>query len=583
MTCVVPKLTLRMLVLTLLLSLPPAWRAVQQEAAAPLEPDPAAVFLTMVLQRNQPVSRRNTLILSSPPARAMSVTPRGDFGGMTRPPSARPLTFNFGSSLYKTGEVTTATSAQPEAQETIAADPSDPSGDRLVAAVSDFSRPGGFNFTRWEVSINGGKSWEEAFLPFDTGSGRLVTSDKRAWTANSDPMLAFDGSGRVFLSDLYIKINAQGQITAEGLYVSVDRFRRLESRNFARSNPVFTDLDAGNIFSLEDKPWIAVDRAGRKTAGYVYASWSHFTGCRNRYSALARAYELRCRDDVIYVAYSKDHGQTWSTPYTVNAPAQTGAVQGSQVAVGPDGKIYAAYELFGRGGRRQQEVAIGVWKDGSLSFGSPFPVTPVFHELTFSGCATCSAGYRVNSFPSLAVGPAGRRNPSGNVYLVYGAQATGSSRAQIDFVACTGACTRSKAFRAPRILNDVTTGEHFFPAIAVDPEGVIHSAWFDTRNHPSDPDSLDVYAAFLTYNADTDSFTLSPNARVTSSSNPVNQQYGWSGTDYIGDYLGIAVTASTPATVHPAWTSASGILGVPVAGSLETSTLSFIPARSPRP
>jgi len=44
-------------------------------------------------------------------------------------------------------------------------------------------------------------------------------------------------------------------------------------------------------------------------------------------------------------------------------------------------------------------------------------------------------------------------------------------------------------------------------------------------------------------------------------------------TGFIGDYAGIAATAASPATAHPVWTNASGLLGYLISGSLQTATL----------
>jgi len=108
-----------------------------------------------------------------------------------------------------------------------------------------------------------------------------------------------------------------------------------------------------------------------------------------------------------------------------------------------------------------------------------------------------------------------------------------------------------------------------------DQSGVIHASWFDTRNNPSDPDYLDIYAAFLTYDSGTNSFTVSPNARVTPSAMDASLLDLFGDTSFIGDYAGIAATAATPASAHPAWNNASGFLGYLLSGSLQTATLTL--------
>src|SRR5262249_24509119 len=136
---------------------------------------------------------------------------------------------------YSVGPTITPTQSQPEAEEEIAADPSDTTGNNLVSAVSDFSQASGFNFTKWALSTAGGSSapWTENFVPYNSTTGLLVTSDGRSWNANSDPVLAFDRSGNVYLSDLYIAVDSLGRVTSEGLYVSTDTFNNLKTGNLA--------------------------------------------------------------------------------------------------------------------------------------------------------------------------------------------------------------------------------------------------------------------------------------------------------------------------------------------------------------
>ena len=549
--------------------------AAQGRGPNSVQPDPSAVFLTFIPHRNAPVARGNRMILSSPGSRPLLIRPGRGITGTTSPTasatSPTAATFNSGPA-YTAGPAGTPTTTQPEAEEEIAADPADTTGNNLVAAVSDFSQPSGFNFTKWSLSTNGGTTWKENFVPYNTSTGLLTTSDGLSWDANSDPVLAFDQSGDVFLSDLYINVDSFGRITAEGLYVSVDTFSNLQTGNFANTNPVLVDPQNGSVFDIEDKPWITVDNSAASShQGVAYVSWSHFTGCQNKYDPFVGAYVLTCTSDVIYVGYSTDHGQTWSSPIQINSKGQNGAVQGSQVAVGPDGTVYLVYEFHGADNQRQQFLSVGTWDSTGLTFSAPVAATPIFYDLTFSGCNTCAASYRANSFPNIAVDRSGTAT-NGSVYMVYGAQLSNTSNAQVNFVACTSNCSSTQpGFSSPVILNDSSAGNAFFPALAVDGQGVIHSSWLDTRNNPSNPDYIDVYATFSSDGG----ASFAPNARVTSTTMDASVVDGFGDTSFIGDYIGIAATAANPATAHPVWTNASGILGLLLSGSLQTATLTL--------
>jgi hypothetical protein len=568
-----------------------------------LQPDSSAVIFTMVIQRNEPVSRGNLLILPSPNSHA-SINAKGgssgggggggkgggggSTGGGTVSPccgGSLPLT-PVGSTYLLTNTtpynppVETPTTTQPEAEEEIAADPATPGN--LVAAISDFSNSAGYNNTKWALSTDGGTTWIQNFVPSDPISGQLVTSDNAIWDANSDPVVAIDNNHNVYLSDLYLKLDSSGRIVAEGLYVGSNAFGNIGASNFTNINPVMTNLNNGNTFNIEDKPWITVDNSGRANDGTVYASWSHFTGCQNQYNALAGGYVLTCSSDSIYFSYSTNHGKTWlKTPIQISPSTQNGAVQGSQPAVGPNGTVYVTYEFFGSNNQRQQNLAVGTWSSTGLTFSTPFPASPVFYELGFAGCNTCTASYRVNSFPNIAVSPATTNNTAGNVYLVYGAQTSNTSLAQVNLMACTASCTSSNAFYGPGIISANANQEAFFPAIAVASDGVIHTSWFDTRNSPTsptNPDYLDVFASYLNYNTSTKAFTVSPNARVTPTTNNASVLAGWGDTSFIGDYIGIAAappdaTTGTTGVAHPVWTNAAGALGYPTQGLLQTREL----------
>lgn len=450
--------------------------------------------------------------------------------GAAAAPSAQPSTAaaTFTSPTYTVGPTVTPTTTIPEAEEHVAVDPN--SASNYVAAISDFSQRGGFNTTKWVISTDGGGTWRESFVPLDA-NGFPTTSDGQSWQANSDPVVAISRTGNVYLADLYI--NASN--SANGFYVSQSTLTNLTA---AGSNFTSTNLVAGNLdplaTTLEDKPWIAVDNSSSPTSGTLYASWTHFDGC------FSFAGFIFCLTDSIVVSHSAD-GVNWTAPVHIDPSAQDGAVQGSQVAVGPDGSVYVVYEVFLSRGKRQHFLAKST--DGGATFSSPVAITPSFSELTFSST------YRKNSFAALAVSPA-----NGNVYAVYADQPNKSVGAQVQFIASTNG---GASFSAPVTINDNSAGQQFMPAVAVDSSGVIHASWFDTRNSPSNSSIYDIFASF----SKDAGGTFAVNARVTPTS--INAD----SASFIGDYSGNAAAAGT---AHPVWTS-GGFNN----GSLQTATLTL--------
>jgi hypothetical protein len=425
---------------------------------------------------------------------------------------------SMGGTPYTVGPVVAPTTTLPEAEETIAVDPTSANG--LVAVVSDFSLRGGFNTTKYSVSFANGAAgtWTENFVPLQ--SGMPATSDLQTWEANSDPVVAIDGVGNVYVSNLYL--NASN--SANGIYVSLGQLSSPDlGFSAAATVPVATDLSTTSSV-IEDKEWIAVDNSSNgATRGNVYVSWTRFTGSSN----------------MILLSRSVDHGQTWSAPIQVSDAWQNGAVQGSQVAVGSAGEVYVAYEVFYVGNLRQHFLAKSL--DGGQTFGVPIAITPLFKEISFNST------YRKNSFPALAVSPT-----NGHVYDVYSDQPSPTTGAEVEFVASRdGGAT----FSSPVALNNPSKGQQFFPSVTVDSAGVIHAAWFDTRNSAKSTAIYDIYAT----NSSNDGVKFASNARVT----PTSINAG--NANFIGDYGGIAALGGF---AHPVWTS-----GGFNSGLLQTATL----------
>lgn len=428
---------------------------------------------------------------------------------------------SFTGTPYSTvGTTTNATTTTPAAEEHIAVDPTNFM--KLVAAISDFSLRGGWNTSKYSVSYDNGLNWAETFVPCQTATLFGVTqcypatADGQKWQANSDPVVAIDKLGNVYLADLYFN----GDNNAGGLYVSVGT---LGSANLgvsaATTYPVAAQLDP-NTSTFEDKEWIAVDNSNSAYSGSVYVTWTRFEG----------------NLDKIVFSRSLDHGQTWSAiPLQISPSSQSGAVQGSQVAVGPDGYIYVTYEVYYVGSQRAHFFAKST--DGGTSFSTPVQITPLFGELKFNST------YRKNSFSSLAVGP------TGTIYGVYADQPK-SGGAQIRFIHST---TNDTTFSSPVSLNDSSTGQRLMPSVAADSTW-IHFSWFDTRNGAGSTAIYDIYAT----RSDNGS-TFGTNQRVTAIS--INA----GNASFIGDYGGEAASSGY---AHPVWTS-GGFNG----GKLQTATL----------
>lgn len=430
----------------------------------------------------------------------------------------------FTQPAYIVGPVVTVTTTAPEAEEHVTPDPNNFLN--LLSMISDFSRNGGFNISKWAFSRNGGTTWRLGFVPLQ--SGFPVTADGHVWQANSDPVVAIDKLGNAYLANLYLQVDNSGNPTNDGYYVCSATLASGPKFTGSGCHPVRTSLKSSTV--LEDKPWMAVDDSSSSFSGNVYAVWTHFTPT----------------SDMILFSRSTNHGVTWSKAIQISPASQNGAVQGSQVAVGPHGEVYVSYELFtGTGATGKHEIAKST--NGGVSFGAAVAQTPQFTNLTFC------VDYRCNSFPALAVNP-----KTGFIYDVYTDQPGANSKTRFVRSKTAGGLT----FTAPTIINDAAAGQRLMPAVSSDLSGDVNLRWFDSRHSPTNPDVLDIFATYTKDNGASFATNVQVNAiHITASA-----------SDFLGDYMGIAfgncIVTHCPRGV-PAWTSA----GLNEGGRLNTSLL----------
>jgi hypothetical protein len=430
------------------------------------------------------------------------------------------------------GSIVTPTTTVPEAEEHVAVFPSNPT--QLVSVITDFSQGRGFG-SKYAYSADNGTTWQENFVP--TRNGALVTSDGLTWTQNSDPALAVDSTGQVFLVGVYK--GSMGGGAANGIYVSNGMIGS-GGLDFTAANtrPVFTHLQS-NTGSHVDKPWIAVDATTSAYNGNVYVAFTDIT--RNLTTSTVQI--LFCR--------STDHGQTWSAPITI-CTAKTVNTQfgGVQLAVGPDGQVYLIFGVVNiiepdNVGR----LFLTKSTDGGLTFGLPHQITPSGYTID-----SATTAYDVRSLPSMAV------TPSGTIEIVFPRYLPATQTYQAGIIQSTD---QGATFSTYKALNDARAAFAFFTSVAVDAStGIIWVSWFDTRNDPTNPTYYDIYAVDSRDGGN----TFSANVRITPQS---DHAVLIGSTAFVGDYAGIAAGGGT---AHPVWTSGgAGLQGGN--GQLQTATL----------
>jgi hypothetical protein len=350
-------------------------------------------------------------------------------------------------------------------------------------------------------SENTGQSFQSSLVPGYPGDTSVLGQLAHIRTASSgDPVIAWDGDGRVFMGSESSDDPAGTKKTFGDVWVG--RYVNPDGKNgntlndgllFKGSVIVAKGTSAPNLLGkFNDKTAIEADRTDTSCRGNVYFAWSRFTGNGGV---------------AIYFARSTNHGATFSTPIKLTPGIHS--VQLPEITVTGNGHVYVTYGQFEDG---KQRDAVGVVK--SMNCGATFsqPRTIVgFAAMGMTdaqlgggnardcgdGIGTgCESGYtffRADSGPRSATDQAdtshewiyvayeaivpGTEVPTGTTFGWADEQGAGGQSA-VYYVRYNGATGRHTA---PQIIAPVSNGQQLYPDLAVD-AGTVHALWWDTRN-----------------------------------------------------------------------------------------------------
>jgi hypothetical protein len=380
-------------------------------------------------------------------------------------------------------------------------------GGSILVAYNDST---GFFTSRsgmaWSVSNDGGKTFNQlGYLP-TTPFGYNY----------GDPGLTVNRAGVFYASAIAFDYNIpptnQGGV---GIWKSTNG-------GTSWTGPVYSPAPPNSppFLGIADKPFITVDNSGKQYDGNVYATWTNFGAF----------------PESIVLSRSTDGGNTFSTPVTLTPSGFFfNTVQGSAPAVGPNGEVYVAWFQGGCGFLTFPSIYVAKSVDGGQTFGPPVFVAPL-EPLGFATEGSCSAiggsltgNFRVNSFPRIDVNPI-----NGHVYIVYGSHSIPSADSGDAFF--TASNDGGQTWSIPlRVNDDSTTNDQFFPAVAVNGQGVIQVMWYDRRLDPNNI-LIDVFSATST----NDGVSFHSNHRVTTVSSPPAVGYDpVLNPFYMGDYIDV--------------------------------------------
>lgn len=422
-------------------------------------------------------------------------------------------TFSLPAAGSNVGIVGEAAPDRQQVEVTIAVDPHNPNV--LVAGGQDLRlRPNSHRWHGYYRSTDTGKTWSSSMLPGFPGdnSPQGLSSPLHGSNTTSDPVLTVDSSGNVYYSGLVFNITSTGSIGNNVLFVS----------KYVNDGATYsgTTLIKGPLFS--DKEWIVTDNTGGTFDGNVYVAFDANLTSTQPFGTL--------------FTRSIDGGKSFSTPFY--APSDmTGQLPG--VTVDSTGTVYVSSDAFNPvTSASLNYIQVSKITNGGTSLVQTIrAVDPTFW---LTGPPT-GAQFRAFTIPQIAA-------DNNGVYLVFDDLREGN--ASIFF---TRSLDHGSSWASPLRVNDVPTGQHFFPTIAVS-GGIINVAWYDSRlNTGTTMTTLDVYFAdSLDVGA-----TFSRNIRITDASfNPdgvprTDLPYPSNLPYFMGDYISIA---ATPTTVYPIWT-----------------------------
>jgi len=348
---------------------------------------------------------------------------------------------NFGSNVLVNQNCLNVTDpdlqgrAQAQNETAIAQNPFNPR--QLVASFNDYRR--GDGNCGASFSSNGGTSWTDSTMPTGFTRGTAFGGVARQyWQAGGDTSLAWDTRGnaymacQVFMRPGFITNNPD---TSNAMYVFRSTGDGGASWNFT-GKPVIETFASSQAtgLPLNDKEYIAVDNSPTSPfRDRVYVAWTIFATDGTAY---------------IYDAFSKDYGQTFSSPVlvsttspslcsnTLGLPTPQGTCNFNQDAdpfTATDGTLYIAYNNFNNtvtGNDNRNQILLSKSTDGGQTFSAPVKATDNYE---LPDCAAVQGGqdpfracvpekgtsqnsvFRASNYPSGAVNP---RKPNKDVVPV---------------------------------------------------------------------------------------------------------------------------------------------------------------------
>jgi len=449
-----------------------------------------------------------------------------------------------------------------ESESFVALSPLDPQ--RVVAYGNDI---GGSGDGGVHVSNDGGATWAHPEFPHSYSTPNGTDTE----IPGGDPILAADDLGNVWAGGLSLCSSPaqQGRLFVNRIAAGTSSF---QPKN-AGLPFLHTGNSCGDLSDvIQDKPQMTIDGTPTSpTYGRLYVTWDdpNTNGSVNEAITFCDTRPNGYPDPA-----HCDTGANWSTPAVISDSG--GSYITSDVAVGPDGKVYVVWWDFSNANEISADMCDAAAHScaDSAGWGADKTIANLSvrsgNKIVPFQCNTLAQpGGRAAPVPSIAVDHSGSSN-NGRIYVSWSdLDTSGTTRCSDsawftpgsltqdtfdsfvasapDFATLTSG-TPASATRGTSIITD--TGDHWFPWVAVDQSsGQAHVDLYSTRDDATRT-TTQFYTRSVTPGSGTP-VTFGTLTKVsTDSSTFADRECCNFGNDY-GDYTGLAAAQGVVAAV---WT-----------------------------
>ena len=383
---------------------------------------------------------------------------------------------------------------------------------------------GGLSFSGVAYSRNGGASFYElpTLTPPSDGGGFL----------GGDPSIVCNSANDFYYASLYQDIVPSTSKTPTQVYSGI-AVNYSPNGGAGWSYPVVAVQKDGYSHVL-DKEWMAADPTN---SNRLFITYTDFDGSFSGKGECAYSFRT-----AIELVWSANGGKSWSKPLVIDeqCPSRFDGLQGSQVAVGPDGEVYVAWVY-------ENPTAATLRFRRSHDHGNSFSDIQELSTVTLDGpygAGALQGLFRTNVFPSLTVDTS-NKSSRGTVYVAWADGRNNSIFELNSFLnayqfgditlmrSADGGVNWTLPVSVSPMPADFTGAgrDQFMAGLSVDSSGKLAVCYSDRRNDPAN-NQVDHYCSLST-----DQGTTFTDFRETPTSfNPshFNDAYinGW----YMGDY-----------------------------------------------